>query len=129
MTPFAPHVVVAVAAGGAVGATGRWAAGRLLDGTAAGHGPGSWPWATLVVNLVGCAAIGFIARRVERDSTMWAFVVTGLLGGFTTFSALAVELNDMADAGRMPLAVLYGAVTLVGGIAATWIAELGRRRR
>jgi fluoride ion exporter CrcB/FEX len=49
--------------------------------------------------------------------------VTGVLGGFTTFSALAVELNDLADAERLPIAVLYGAVTLVAGIGATFVAH------
>jgi len=48
--------------------------------------------------------------------------VTGVLGGFTTFSALAVELNDLADANRLPLAVLYAGVTLVAGVGATMIA-------
>ena len=56
-------------------------------------------------------------------TSAWAFAVTGVLGGFTTFSALAVELNDFADAERLPLAVLYGAVTLVAGIGATFIAH------
>jgi fluoride ion exporter CrcB/FEX len=49
--------------------------------------------------------------------------VTGILGGFTTFSALAVELNDLADAERLPLAVLYGAVTLSAGVGATFVAH------
>lgn len=48
--------------------------------------------------------------------------MTGVLGGFTTFSALAVELNDLADAHRLSLAVFYASVTLIAGVAATMIA-------
>jgi fluoride ion exporter CrcB/FEX len=55
-------------------------------------------------------------------------VVTGVLGGFTTFSALAVQLNDLVEADRTPMAVLYGAVTLGAGVGATLLAG-GRRRR
>ena len=82
-----------------------------------------------MVNVAGCVLIGLAARLVVRGTTAWAFVVTGLLGGFTTFSALAVELNDMADAERLPLAFLYGAITLAAGIGATAIAGIGRGRR
>jgi len=125
-TPFAPTVVAAVAAGGAIGASGRWFVAWAMDATTGEQQLGTWPWATLIVNVVGCVLIGFAARRIERDTTTWAFAVTGVLGGFTTFSALAVELNDMADAERLPLAVLYGAVTLGVGVAATALADWRR---
>jgi CrcB protein len=123
ITPFAPAVVTAVAVGGAVGASGRWFVAWALDAAGAGHVPGTWPWATLVVNVVGCLLIGLAARTLERETVAWSFVVAGLLGGFTTFSALAVELNDLAEAERLPMAVLYGAVTLSAGIAATFVAH------
>ena len=122
-TPFDATVVAAVAAGGALGASGRWLVAWTLDATVGGHQPGTWPWPTLIANLVGCALIGLAARHVDRDTTAWAFAVTGVLGGFTTFSALALELNDMADADRLTLAVLYAAVTLAAGVAATAIAD------
>ncbi len=119
-TPFAPYVLGAVALGGAIGSAARWAVAIGVDRSASSDA--GWPWATLIVNVVGCVLIGFAARRIVRDTTMWAFMVTGILGGFTTFSALAVELNDLADADRLPLAVLYAAVTLAAGIGATAIA-------
>ena len=119
---------MAVAAGGAIGATGRWFVAWLLDSMGAGHLPGTWPWATLIVNVVGCVLIGFAARLVMEDTAAWAFVVTGVLGGFTTFSALAVELNDLAEADRMPLAITYGAMSLAAGIGATMIADARRDR-
>jgi CrcB protein len=99
---------------------------EIVGAIGGAHGPATWPWATLIVNVVGCVAIGVAARRVARDTTAWAFVVTGVLGGFTTFSAFAVELNDLAEADRLPLAAAYGAVTVVAGVVATMIAG-GRR--
>ena len=116
-----PRVLAAVALGGVIGATGRWMVGEALPAE-----PGTWPWATLVVNLLGALAIGFAARGVERDSLRWALLVTGVLGGFTTFSALAVELNDLVEAERTAVAVVYGGVTLAAGVAATLVAGLGR---
>jgi CrcB protein len=121
--PFAPLVLGAIAAGGAIGAIGRWAVAELVDAASSPHVPGAWPWATLVVNVIGCFMIGLAARTVSTGSVAWAFAVTGVLGGFTTFSALAVELNDLADAERLPVAVLYGAVTLAAGVGATFVAH------
>ena len=121
--PFAPLVLGAIAAGGAIGATGRWAVAELLDAAGTPHVPGTWPWATLVVNVMGCLLIGLAARTLSAGTVTWAFAVTGVLGGFTTFSALAVELNDLADAERLPVAVLYGAVTLAAGVGATFVAH------
>ncbi len=125
-TPFEPRVLAAVALGGAIGASARWFVAWTVEAIGTAHEEGAWPWATLTVNVVGCVLIGFAARvaggGIERDTTGWAFVVTGVLGGFTTFSALAIELNDMADLGRLPLAVLYGAVTLAAGVGATVLA-------
>lgn len=121
--PLAPAVIASVAVGGAIGSSGRWLVAWTLDAVGVAHDPGAWPWATLVVNVVGCLLIGLAARHLERNSVAWTFVVAGLLGGFTTFSALAVELNDFAEAERLAMAVLYGAVTLAAGVAATFIAH------
>lgn len=122
-TPFAPRVLAAIAIGGAIGATARWLVAWTLERWDVAHAPGAWPWATLVVNVVGCLAVGLAARTLERDTVAWSFVVAGVLGGFTTFSALAVELNDLAEAERLPVAVVYGAVTLVAGVGATFLAH------
>lgn len=118
-----PFALGAIAVGGAIGASGRWAVAELVDAASTPHVPGTWPWATLVVNVIGCVLIGMAARTLSAGTVPWAFAVTGVLGGFTTFSALAVELNDLADADRLPMAVLYGAVTLVAGVGATFIAH------
>lgn len=124
--PYSARVLCAVATGGAIGASGRWLAAEVLASTSWRHDPGGWPWATLLVNIVGSFAIGFAARRLDRAGTAWAFVVTGVLGGFTTFSSFAVELNDIADAGRLGLAVFYAFTTIAAGVAATAVAGRGR---
>jgi CrcB protein len=102
--------------GGALGATLRWGLGRLVVA-----GPGEWPWATLVVNVVGSLLIGLAVRRLDRTSALWSMWVVGGLGGFTTMSTFAGELNDLVDAGRGSLAVAYGVTSVIAGFLAVWI--------
>ncbi len=113
-----PRAILAVATGGALGATLRWAIGTMFVGEA-----GAWPWPTLVVNVLGCLAIGAAANRFERGSLRWDGIVTGLLGGFTTMSSFAVELNDFVDLERTGVAVAYGAATLACGAAAVALGQ------
>ncbi|MEM9517534.1 MAG: CrcB family protein [Actinomycetota bacterium] len=114
----APQLLV-IGVGGAIGAGARWAIDEL-GGVAWGDTPvGAWPWPTLFVNLLGCALIGLAAAFVDPGSTRWSFVVTGALGGFTTYSAFAVEVDQLANAGRPALAGLYVGTTLLGGAVAT----------
>lgn len=114
---------VAAALGGALGALARWALAEALP-----HDPGSWPWATLLVNLLGCLVLGLLIGRVlDRSSgPPWLrpFVVTGVLGGFTTYSAFAVEAVQLAEAGRVGTAAGYVLVSVAGGVLA---AALGQR--
>ncbi len=114
----APQLLL-IGLGGAVGAGARWAVDEL-GGAAWGETPvGAWPWPTLIVNLLGCALIGLAAAVVDPTSARWSFLVTGALGGFTTYSALAVEVDQLIDAGRPAMAGSYLGITLVGGVAAT----------
>lgn len=112
-----PEALAVVALGGIIGSSARWAVGTQVGAT-----PGVWPWSTLVVNVVGCALIGWAARRLRRGSLGWDFVVTGVLGGFTTMSAFAVELNELVDADRSTLAIVYAMSTLLAGVGATFVA-------
>lgn len=112
---------VAVAAGAILGAGGRWATGEILAG-------GSFPWATLLVNLIGCAAIGVAAVRLERGTAVWSFVVTGLLGGLTTASAFGVDTRRLLDDGRPGSALLYVAASVLGGVVVTATARARGRR-
>ena len=113
-----------VAAGGATGASARWWIDEAMARPA-----GSFPWATLLVNLVGCALIGLAARHLARTSGRWLAIATGLLGGLTTYSTFAVETRELIDAGRGAVALAYVGASVVAGVAAVELArgDWGRR--
>jgi CrcB protein len=117
---LAPSVLLAVTAGGALGSIARWGVAELWFAETSGP---SWEWPILLVNVVGSIAIGIAARRLRPGTIGWSFTVTGLLGGFTTFSAFAVVLNDLADSDRLWPAVAYGAVTMAAGVFAVQLAS------
>lgn len=86
-----PSVLLAVAAGGALGSVTRYALSSLLRSA----GPG-FPWGTLAVNMVGGFAMGLItayamSRPAALSDTLRIGLTTGILGGFTTFSAFSIE--------------------------------------
>jgi CrcB protein len=112
------------AAGGAIGALGRWALSDALPAT-----PGTWPWATLLVNLTGCLLIGVLtgALAARDPEPPWArpLLAVGLLGGWTTYSAFAVEV---VRADHLLLAAGYVLVSVVGGVLATAGGVLAARR-
>jgi CrcB protein len=85
--------------------------------------PASWqalPLGTAIVNLVGCVAIGVVAGLVESRGalgpTARAFVMIGVLGGFTTFSSFALETSELLRDGRVALALSYALGAPVGGV-------------
>jgi len=113
--------LLAVLAGGAVGTALRLGVDVVLP-----HGGTTFPVGTLVVNLVGSFALAVLVARVWPWATEWvrAGLGPGLLGSFTTFSALAVWAVDLTSSGAGAEAVLYVVVSVVGGLAA---ALLGLR--
>lgn len=110
----------AVAGGAAVGSMLRWATGAAIDTQ-----PGEFPTATLLVNLVGCLLVGVAASRVTRGSLTWLALVTGGLGGLTTYSAFAVEARALLSHDRAWTAVAYVVASLAGGLAAAALARRG----
>ncbi len=122
LTPLAGQspAFAAVAAGGAVGALARYGVGLLLP-----HQPGTFPLGTLLINVVGGLAIGaLIVAIVERGKAhplVRPFVITGILGGFTTFSTFTVDAQQLLAAGRLATAGAYLACTLVAAVGATWV--------
>lgn len=120
-------VVAVVALGGAIGASARYGA-TLIWPTA----PGGFPWTTLIVNVVGCAVIGVFmvviseVRPVHR--LVRPFFGTGVLGGFTTFSTYAVDIQRLVDAGRVRAGLGYLGLTLFAALAAVWSAVWATRR-
>ena len=116
-----------VMAGGALGAAGRfWLSGVLLRQL--GHG---FPWGTLAVNLIGSFLAGFLIIWLEGrgpSSLYWrAFLLVGIMGGLTTFSALMVECLLFAKSDRNDLMLLYIGVSLIAGMLAIWLgSKLGQ---
>jgi CrcB protein len=118
--------LLAVLAGGALGTGARLAVDLLLP-----HGGTTFPAGTLLVNLTGALALGFLVARVWPVAPEWlrAGLGPGLLGSFTTFSALAVSAVELTSLGAGAAAIGYLVASLVGGIAAAALGlRLGSRR-
>lgn len=130
MTSLSPGMGhwLAVAAGGALGATLRfWVASRVLVVPAMP----AWPWATFSVNLVGSLLFGLLAVALAGSATLneqWRFfLMTGLLGAFTTWSTFSFEVVTLIENRAWGLAGGYGLATFVGCVAAAGIGlMLGR---
>jgi CrcB protein len=118
-----------VAAGGSAGALARVALSREFPVHA-----GSFPWATFVVNIIGCVVLAYVATRLlERlpPSTYRRPVVgSGFCGALTTFSTLQVELFELLRDGDAGLAAVYAVASIAAGFAAVLLATwLVRRAR
>lgn len=109
--------------GGAAGTLARHAvASGWPDGA-------TWPWPTFVVNLLGSLLLGALVVRARPDEPRRLLLGTGVLGGFTTYSAFAVETDRLVRDEHLVLAAAYPVATVVlGGAAALAGMALGRRR-
>ncbi len=120
-------VLLAIFVGGALGTVARY----LLDA----HHPiaqGHLPWVTLVINLSGSLAIGLLVPLTDHitPDAPWArpLLVVGVLGGWTTYSTLAVEATLLAKDGDLVTFLAYLAATVIGGLALVVAGNaLGRR--
>ncbi len=113
--------LLAVLVGGAVGTSLRLAVDVALP-----HGGVAFPVGTFLINLVGSFVLAVLVSRVWPSAAEWlrAGLGPGLLGSFTTFSALAVSAVELTSDGAGAEAVIYVVASMVGGIAA---AVLGLR--
>lgn len=114
-----PRLLLLVGAGGAVGTWARWAVGEVVPVV------GGWPLATLTVNLLGSFVLGFLLEHLLRRGPEtprgrgWRLGLgTGVCGGFTTCSSLAVELDRLVSSGATTTALGYAAASLAGGLLA-----------
>lgn len=105
---------------GSLGAVSRYLVGFIFLSNSL------FPFATLLVNLVGCYALAYLTSRVFFLSSQLKTVIgTGFIGAFTTFSALSVETVELFDHGKVLLALLYIVVSIVGGI---FMSNLGWKK-
>lgn len=112
-------MVAAVAAGGFLGALGRYELG-LAWPTSAGH----FPWTTFTINISGSFLLGLVlALLLERGGPRLArpFFCVGVLGAWTTMSTFAVEADLLIKGGHTATAAAYVLATLAVGVSATWV--------
>ncbi|MEQ1405731.1 fluoride efflux transporter CrcB [Neorhizobium sp. Rsf11] len=113
--------ILLVALGGAIGSVCRY----LVGIWALRQFGAAFPWGTLTVNVVGSFAIGFMAelimRRFDMSTDLRLFIITGILGGFTTFSAFSLDVISLLERG----ATVAGAAYLVASVAISLGAVFG----
>lgn len=115
------NMIIAVASGGAIGAVARFLVGR---GVLHLMGPGL-PWGTLAVNILGSFIIGLLvevfALRMHASHEWQGFLIVGVLGGFTTFSAFSLEVALMIEKGQITTALIYAFGSLFLSVVALFI--------
>ena len=113
---------LAVGIGGALGSLGRFwlgAAVALLTGP-------RFPWGTLLINVLGSFVIGFVAgltlapARIAMHPDLRVFLMVGICGGFTTFSAFSLQTLELLQGGAGASASFYVVASVVLCVAATW---------
>jgi CrcB protein len=115
--------IILVGLGGALGAVARWKLGGIVL-----HHSGDWrfPLSTFVVNVLGCVIAGVLAGLVTKLDLFAAdtrlFMFTGLLGGFTTFSAFGLETVYLLRRTEYAVAAGYVVLSVAGGVAGLWLA-------
>lgn len=118
------QVVLAVAAGGAAGSVLRF----LTSAWVVVHWPRHYYLATLAVNLVGCFLIGLLSAlflaRTDLPLALRTGLITGVLGGLTTFSSFSLEVLRLFENGQPGVAIAYLLSSLLGGLLAAWLGML-----
>ena len=108
--------IAIVGAGSFIGGSARYLVSLAMKGISKG-----FPWATLVVNVLGCFLIGLLWGYFSRGASeggSWAlFLTVGVCGGFTTFSTFSKEALMMLQAGNIWGFAAYVAVSVIAGIA------------
>ncbi len=115
------RLIIAVAVGGAAGTLLRFATGSWI----AANWPQHYSLGTFLVNIVGCLLIGllygFFLLRPELPIELRAGLIVGFLGGLTTFSSFSLDTLRLLENGQLPLALGYAALSVFGGLLATWV--------
>lgn len=115
-------LTVAVAVGGALGAVARYGLDLAWPPSAAGMS-----WAVLAINVTGSLFIGVlvevVAHRTPRSPWVRPFLGAGFLGGYTTFSAYAMDVVTALERGAPEAALAYLSLTLAGSLVAAWASS------
>ena len=116
-----------IALGSALGGVARYA----CQGWGARFISDTFPWGTMIVNIIGCSIIGFFATftgpegRVIVGPPMRQFVMVGILGGYTTFSSFSLETLNLARDGQWAQAAGYVLGSLVFCLLGVWLGHVG----
>ena len=115
-----------IALGGALGSVARF----FLSGVVANQFGGTFPWGTLIVNVTGSFVIGFVATLTGPDGRAFAsgntrqFLMTGILGGYTTFSSFSLQTLNLAREGEWFRAGANTIGSVVMCLVAVWIGHI-----
>lgn len=117
--------MILVGLGGALGAITRW----KLSGLVLHHTPDwKFPLSTFSVNVVGCLVAGVLAGMVTKLDWFTAetrlFLFTGVLGGFTTFSAFGLETVHLLRRADYAVALAYVVLSVISGVLGLWLAMM-----
>lgn len=116
-------VVGVVAAGGALGSAARWLVNLTVP-----HTMGMFPWSTIIENVTGSLLLGVLLVYVlevwRPGRYLRAFLGTGVLGGYTTFSTFSVDVLELARNHEGAQALAYVASSLAGGVLAAWFGMM-----
>jgi len=111
-------MIFVIGAGGAIGAVGRY----LLSSWVTQFTGTQFPWGILVVNVIGGLAMGVIAelgaQSLQMSHETRAFLTTGILGGFTTFSAFSLDTALLIERGELLNASAYVLASVIGSVGA-----------
>ena len=117
--------ILLIGLGGFLGTVLRYLVGGWVQG---GAGDSAFPWGTLTINLLGCFAIGLLAELSEARGylrpEMRGFLMVGVLGGFTTFSAFANETVNAVRDSAMTIALVNVAASVGLGLVAVWAGRV-----
>jgi CrcB protein len=112
--------IAALSVGGVLGVNARYWLGMWVNRWASQQ----FPWPTFLINVTGSFAIGFLATVLARwlpHQNARLLVITGFLGGYTTYSTFAFESQTLWERGEKSVSVGYMASTLFTGFVAVWL--------
>ena len=117
------HPLIWVALGGAIGSMARFGVSAFVVKQV---NPINFPWGTFSVNVLGCMLAGVFLvvaesmQSISQEARL--FIVTGLLGGFTTFSAFGIETLGLIKRGELLIALSYASLSIIVGVMAMWLS-------